>query len=309
MKEIFLLEFWVLVSSRIQILPVCPSVCVYVCVWLLPRPITDPHLPLDNCTQLKEIRCSDVTRRSPAAAASAAAWCCFWPRPIPAQTTLLRHSWWAVCLSACTHPRPALQPPPHLSISTLGADSPAAVEPRLSRRKWCKERLNDTTSCDANVPSSLPTRGQCTNARRDEAEQSLRWKKKRKEKGTYSNSHSFYITVAGEMSAFTRTTRLWLIVFSYTNSTEIELVFLHMYRSERSSYNNSDRTQKEWTLFSSTGDSVRQKEHNPKTKLWSNTGDKITSGPSQTQTGSFLGLCTLFAAKKPPHFYLLCFSR
>lgn len=42
----------------------CERLCVTACL------IKDPHLPRDNCSQLKEIRCSDVRGRSPAAAAS-----------------------------------------------------------------------------------------------------------------------------------------------------------------------------------------------------------------------------------------------
>lgn len=92
--------------------------------------------------------------------------------PVPSRHRL--HCWGtagglSVCLSvglpACTLAKRFNLTP--LSISTLGAESPAAVEPRLSRRKWCKGGLNDTASCDASAPSSLPTRGQCTNARRD----------------------------------------------------------------------------------------------------------------------------------------------
>lgn len=86
----------------------------------------------------------------------------------------------SVCLPVCTLAQRFNLTP--LSISTLGA----AVELCLSCRKWCKGGLNDKASCDANVPSSLPTRGQCTNARRDARRPSKACSEK-----TYPNTHSF----------------------------------------------------------------------------------------------------------------------
>lgn len=105
------------------------------CVWLLRRSIWDLHLPRDNCTQLKEIRCSDASGRSPAAAG----WCCFWPHPhsstdYTAEAQLVGCR--SVCLSGWTPPPKAPSPLIH---HTTCSWQPHRRTAQLSCRKWGKK--------------------------------------------------------------------------------------------------------------------------------------------------------------------------
>ena len=119
----------------------------------------------DNRTQLKEIRCCDVSGRSPAAAG----WCCFWPRPhssadYTAQAQLV--GWRSVCLSVRTHPptlhpnpRPPAAPPHpshHLQLTLTGRHAA-----QLSYRKWGKKKIKNCWSIlwrhHAIIASSLRT--------------------------------------------------------------------------------------------------------------------------------------------------------
>lgn len=95
----------------------CVCVCLHVCLAVV-RPIWDLHLARDNRTQLKEIRCCDVSGRSPAAARP----CCSWPRPHSSADPDAAEAQLVGCLCVCLCiqvPVQTVHPPPLSTPSTI----------------------------------------------------------------------------------------------------------------------------------------------------------------------------------------------